>query len=266
MWRMLEGVALALVAAGMAMLLAALAPARRLMAELPEGSVRGRWRLLVGLIVLFLAGYAGYLLVFRERYQDAADLVVPAVFFLGACFVLLVAQLSLATARDVRRISVLEDENITDVLTGLRNRRYFDRRLAEEVARSGRHGLPVSLLLVDLDHFKRINDTQGHAAGDRVLAETGGILRQALRETDIAARYGGEEFAVLAPQTGLAGALLLAERLRAGIAAGADGLIIEVHPKPEEALSDGPQSLKPERFAALMTRIRKVAAAMDREV
>ena len=105
-----------------------------------------------------------------------------------------------------------------DGLTGLANRRAFDSALRAEVERSARTGQPLSLVLLDVDHFKRINDTFGHQSGDDVLRNVGAVLA-AGRATDLAARYGGEEFAVLLPACSSADAVAVAERLRAGIAA-----------------------------------------------
>ncbi len=102
---------------------------------------------------------------------------------------------------------------ITDELTGLANRRQFFDRGEREVRRAERYGRELSLLMMDLDHFKQVNDTCGHVAGDAVLRCLGEILRAVLRETDLAARYGGEEFAVLLPETDLEGALRAAQRL-----------------------------------------------------
>ena len=87
-------------------------------------------------------------------------------------------------------------------------------RLAQETARSQRHGTPLSAVLIDLDHFKRINDGYGHAAGDAVLRSVGKLIRGAVRASDVAARYGGEEICVLLPQTGADGARRFAESLR----------------------------------------------------
>jgi diguanylate cyclase (GGDEF)-like protein len=105
----------------------------------------------------------------------------------------------------------------TDTLTGLNNHREFRRRLQEEVDRSQRYKHPLSLILVDLDHFKRVNDTQGHPAGDAILAQVGSVLRRCSRGTDVAARYGGEEMAILCPETRPDEALILAERIRDAI-------------------------------------------------
>ncbi|MEY2936371.1 MAG: hypothetical protein RL033_7120 [Pseudomonadota bacterium] len=105
-----------------------------------------------------------------------------------------------------------------DVLTGLRNRRAFQQQIAVEISRASRYGTPLGLLLLDVDHFKQINDSQGHAGGDRVLAALGALLRDRLRTPDIPARWGGEEFVVALPNTDLAGAALAAERLRSAVA------------------------------------------------
>ena len=103
---------------------------------------------------------------------------------------------------------------ISDELTGLYVRRYFYRRLDEEARRRGRYGTTVSMLILDIDHFKRFNDTHGHDIGDVVLKEVANALRGQCRDIDVVARYGGEEFAVLLPETDLEGALIAGERLR----------------------------------------------------
>lgn len=107
----------------------------------------------------------------------------------------------------------------TDALTGLWNRRHFDEHLKSEATRTDRSGSPCSLVLVDIDHFKQVNDTYGHEAGDAVLRQVAKVLSEAVRQMDICARYGGEEMAILLPQTGVAGAAEMAERVRAAIAA-----------------------------------------------
>lgn len=108
----------------------------------------------------------------------------------------------------------LEDISITDELTRVYNRRYFMGRLKLEVKRAARYGQPVSLLMIDIDSFKNVNDSLGHQAGDAVLARMAGLIKGRLRGTDLFARYGGEEFALLATGTDQAGALVLAEQLR----------------------------------------------------
>ncbi|WP_243359829.1 GGDEF domain-containing protein [Fundidesulfovibrio terrae] len=110
--------------------------------------------------------------------------------------------------------SLLRQQANTDPLTGLLNRRGFMEIANHDIRMSRRYGHRMSLILFDLDHFKNINDTHGHAVGDTVLAAVGGASLGAMREADTLARWGGEEFAVLLPQTGLEDARLTAERLR----------------------------------------------------
>ncbi len=107
--------------------------------------------------------------------------------------------------------------SITDDLTGLYNHREFLKLLAQEFGRSKRYASPLCLLMVDIDHFKMLNDTYGHQQGDRVLRELARIFREATRESDMLTRYGGEEFAILLPSTGLEGGKVTAERIRQAV-------------------------------------------------
>lgn len=108
-------------------------------------------------------------------------------------------------------------EALLDPLTDLPNRRAFEMALEKEVARAERGGAPFGLVLLDLDHFKRLNDTHGHAYGDEVLKRVARFLVEQVRTQDLVARWGGEEFAILLPATGLKEALEVAERLRRGL-------------------------------------------------
>jgi diguanylate cyclase (GGDEF)-like protein len=110
-------------------------------------------------------------------------------------------------------------ESVTDELTGLFNRRRFDEVLDTEVERAKRFGQSMALVLLDIDDFKLVNDTNGHQQGDVVLREVARVLRESVREIDEPARYGGEELAVVLPGTDLHGAYLLAERVRQGVEA-----------------------------------------------
>lgn len=112
----------------------------------------------------------------------------------------------------------------TDELTGVANRRYLMECLEQEFARSQRYQRPFSLLMADLDHFKRINDSYGHQVGDDVLVRTAAAMRSTLRQNDIVGRYGGEEFALMLPETEVEGALTVAERCRQMI----EELVVEV--------------------------------------
>lgn len=114
----------------------------------------------------------------------------------------------------------LRETSIRDALTGLYNRREFDRRLEEYLRRCSRYHHPLSLLMLDLDHFKAINDGYGHPVGDKVLSEVAGIVKHGMRDSDeVVARYGGEEFVVILPETDKLGAGVLAQRIRAAVAA-----------------------------------------------
>ena len=111
-----------------------------------------------------------------------------------------------------------EQLSITDGLTKLHNHRFFQDHLTREILRVGRSGEPLSMLFVDIDDFKQLNDRLGHAAGDELLAGIARILNQSVRATDLLARYGGEEFVVLTPDTDLDGASRLAEKIRTTVA------------------------------------------------
>ena len=106
---------------------------------------------------------------------------------------------------------------VTDELSGLYTRRYFETRFSEEWARHRRYGAPLTIALFDLDHFKKLNDTYGHGAGDMAIRRFGGILQATVRSADLPSRYGGEEFAVLFPETSARSALGVADRVRRAI-------------------------------------------------
>jgi diguanylate cyclase (GGDEF)-like protein len=172
-----------------------------------------------------------------------------------------------------RSLSDLYDAAVRDPLTGAHNRRYLEDRLRTELAYSNRHGVPVSLLLIDLDHFKQVNDRHGHEAGDRVLRFVVAALRKTLRPEDVLARYGGEELCVLLRGLDVEQAARLAERIRSSLAAlrvpvasGAKLAItasigvacVPAEPNPTRAESsrpyDGPRGSSPYDGAALIER------------
>jgi diguanylate cyclase (GGDEF)-like protein len=125
--------------------------------------------------------------------------------------------LSLALAS---RVSEMQRQSRTDALTKVYNRRFFDERVAFEFERAARSSLPISLLVADIDHFKKFNDSFGHARGDEVLKAVARALLEGVRSQDTVCRYGGEEFALILPGTDAAGALVLAEALRQSIEQG----------------------------------------------
>lgn len=190
---------------------------------------------MTGLIVLFIAGYFGYIVMFWGQQTEKFELLIPGIFLFGAIFVWLTIELALQTATDLLRIDLLEAENITDPLTKVYNRRYLDRRLTEEVARSIRYSLELSVLMLDIDHFKRVNDTYGHPAGDVTLSTLSSLMKDDLRDLDVVARYGGEEFLVICTNTAIDGAALVAERLRK---------LVESHPIDIPDGSGGSQAIR----------------------
>jgi diguanylate cyclase (GGDEF)-like protein len=114
-------------------------------------------------------------------------------------------------------VKVLGEQARTDPVTGLPNRREFEAQLGRELARAERTGQPLSVLMIDLDHFKELNDTKGHPAGDRLLSDVARAWSKRLRAGDLLVRYGGDEFAAILPDCRLNNAGLLAERLRAAV-------------------------------------------------
>jgi diguanylate cyclase (GGDEF)-like protein len=174
----------------------------------------------------------------REKYSDGHALSVPLHVgeeFLGVLnlngnktgffnrlnmdLVALAGEILSAAINNARRLETLRRLAITDGLTSLLNHRSFHERLSSEFERSRRFSTPLTCVMVDIDHFKKINDKHGHQAGDTILARLAARLTGHLRKIDILARYGGEEFALLLPQTAARDALVVAERIRADVEA-----------------------------------------------
>ena len=207
---------LALLVIGALFLVRSLTPIKRLILELPDGNLKKRWKVLSVLILFFIICYFvfGYNLWLMREELSVLSIVISVMLLLEGIFAYVVGQLALQTTNDVKDIAILQHESITDALTGLKNRRYFDQRICEEVALSKRYKLPLTLILLDVDYFKKINDTYGHTVGDEVLTNLSKLVLEVVRDSDIVARYGGEEIAIITPNTSKAEAELLAERLR----------------------------------------------------
>jgi diguanylate cyclase (GGDEF)-like protein len=129
------------------------------------------------------------------------------------------ADLEAANSELLSSNSALSEISARDALTGLYNRWYVMEKIDSEMNRSLRHRSPVSLIMLDIDHFKRVNDSFGHSAGDRVLRSVGQVLRDSCRIYDVAGRYGGEEFCVVLPETKVGNTTVVAERIRERLAA-----------------------------------------------
>ena len=148
-----------------------------------------------------------YLNAWRELTDDQADLLNG------------VASEAAMAIRHAQLFQAQEENALTDELTKLPNRRALAQRFLQEMQRARRHRNAIAFLMIDLDHFKQVNDTYGHLNGDAVLADLAQILVGGARESDVCARYGGEEFALILHETTEPGARILAERLRAKVAA-----------------------------------------------
>lgn len=138
---------------------------------------------------------------------------------LGTDFIEHMASIIAICLENVISNEMLKYIGLTDSLTGVYNRRYMDRRLLEEISRARRQDYDISFMYIDIDHFKRVNDTVGHQGGDEVLREVAQRIKAELRLSDALARFGGEEFVVLLINADLDSAAFVAERIRAGIAA-----------------------------------------------
>ncbi|MFO7576777.1 MAG: sensor domain-containing diguanylate cyclase, partial [Pelovirga sp.] len=153
-----------------------------------------------------------------QPWQDTARnlYLLGALLSLSLLFFILRARA--AEQQKMATMQQLQIQSSVDPLTGLANRRHFLDAAQMEIKKAGRYGQPVSLIMVDLDHFKGVNDTFGHPIGDLVLQECARLLKGSCRETDLVGRFGGEEFLLLLPATDLQGALAIAEKIRALIA------------------------------------------------
>jgi len=185
---------------------------------------RGSRIVLAAALLWFFIGIASIAAAFLAPWDAEPPAWIPVALAAAAPALILASGLflfgsSADRAKRARREAALQKLALSDPLTGLGNRAGLMASMEAEAKRAGRYGHPVSLVFFDLDHFKRVNDSWGHAAGDAVLKRAAALAGSLIRESDRLFRWGGEEFAVLAPDTSLAGASILAEKMRASMAA-----------------------------------------------
>jgi diguanylate cyclase (GGDEF)-like protein len=199
------------------LLLTSLIAVQRVYRIVSQGIVRASWGVLAWLIFILALGDMALLWINNthgtNRHQDW---VIASICLAASLFVVLACNLAHHVAKDFSRLSKLESVACVDPVTELYNRRHIMDVLDTECIRSCSHNSPLSILLMDVDNFKKINDTYGHQAGDVVLKEMG-VLITAASGSRLVGRYGGEEFLVLLPQEDAADAWVTAERIRAVI-------------------------------------------------
>ncbi len=177
------------------------------------------WPLLFMLNAFFLIGYLVFLVdLFFTDIVAVHHLVVAVIFFGGGLFVNIVLRMSAVSVLQIKQIAERDRHNaFHDALTGLPNRTLLYERIQLAVAASERDEKPVAIILLDLDHFKEVNDTLGHAVGDKLLQKLAPRIKQCVREADTLARLGGDEFSAVLPTAGERDAILVAEKLRHAI-------------------------------------------------
>lgn len=172
-----------------------------------------------GLVFSLLGIIPGILFLGTPLYIDSSTPIVLASMPLLLVFPVMVGAMTYRLAiRLHQQKQVLQNLSRTDALTGLYNRGYWEARAQEEFDRSRHSGTITSLILLDVDHFKQVNDAYGHSTGDAILEQMTQLITQQVRHVDVAGRYGGEEFAILLPDTNKESALAVAERLRTVVA------------------------------------------------
>lgn len=182
-----------------------------------------RLRLVSVGVAMLTVGLFGFLLTpWLEQILGMRTTKFFEVLIVGAVLIVVTGPLARLLKRSVIDLHNVREEwrleAIKDFVTGLFNRRHFEGRLEEEVARSHRHGAPLSMILTDIDHFKKVNDRHGHQAGDAALRELAVRIRKMFRREDIVARMGGDEMAILMPDTPMNESFSKAERLRERVA------------------------------------------------
>lgn len=210
----------ATVLSGTALLLAAFVPIKGIYKVLPQGLTRFVWVCLSGLIAFSVFGYLFFLrLDIGAGADNHGSGLAATVLLMAAMIVFTVCAMSNSAAKDIASMAVLEHAARIDPLTEVFNRRHIMTLFDEESAQSSYYGTTLSVLLLDIDRFKTINDTFGHRTGDHVLRQISSLLTQTSVGCNFIGRYGGEEFLILLPNTSQAEAAGFAEHIRAAVEA-----------------------------------------------
>ena len=204
----------ALISLGLFALVASLLPTKYMIMKLPRGSTLTLWKILTALIVFFIIAYATVLFLLSDIPNSILKSTLVYMLLGGGIFVWIMTRVSVDSVETLERLVVLERQSTTDSLMGIYNRRYLETRMEQEFIRARRHNESLVFMMLDVDHFKRVNDEYGHDIGDKVLIELAVLLTESVRKSDIVARYGGEEIAIICPKIDARGAMILAERLR----------------------------------------------------
>ncbi len=206
-----------LLAVGIASL--AVAPLRDVSRLASNPVLKRGWQTLMAAVALCMLLVTVKAVRDLHKPLDADAAMQLIVHLVGASIMATFAQLARRTALDVVRLARFEAQALTDGLTGLGNRRLFAERLTEETARARETGTPLSLIVLDIDHFKNVNDAYGHAAGDVVLKHIADTVMAGMRNADTVCRIGGEEIVIIMPRIDPVQAAELADTLRAAIGA-----------------------------------------------
>jgi two-component system, cell cycle response regulator len=206
-----------LLAVGIAAL--AVAPLRDVSRLTRDPAAKRGWQALMAAVALCMLLVAARAFGDLERPLDAAATMQLIVHLVGASTMTTFAQLARRTALEVVRLARFEAQALTDGLTGLGNRRLFTERLNEETVHARESGTPLSLIVLDIDHFKRVNDTYGHAIGDMVLKHIADAVMAGMRNADTVCRIGGEEIVIIMPRIDPTQAAAMADALRSAVGA-----------------------------------------------